>query len=231
MRTWLENLNFGQFVTPDILLNIAGALIILIVGWILARLVSTAAAKIIESRSSKQNAMILKRVIFYILAGIVIASALHQIGFNLGVLLGAAGILTVAIGFASQTSASNLISGLFVIAERPFVVGDIIRVEDIIGEVLSVDLLSVKIRTFENLFVRIPNETIIKSKITNLTHFPIRRIDLQIGVAYKEDLQKVKRIIFEIADKNLAGQDIIPLVALDGPSIYSARVTARKPTA
>jgi small-conductance mechanosensitive channel len=116
--------------------------------------------------------------------------------------LGAAGILTVAIGFASQTSASNLISGLFVIAERPFVVGDVIRIEGTTGEVLSVDLLSVKIRTFDNLYVRIPNESIIKSQITNLTHFPIRRLDMQIGVAYKEDLERVRRIVFDVADKN-----------------------------
>jgi hypothetical protein len=92
----------------------------------------------------------------------VVAGALHQAGLKLGVLPGAAGILTVAIGFASQTSASNLISGLFVIAERPFVVGDIIRVAETTGEVLSVDLLSVKIRTFDNLYVRIPNEGIIR---------------------------------------------------------------------
>jgi small-conductance mechanosensitive channel len=56
---------------------------------------------------------------------LVVVSALHQLGVDLSILLGAAGILTVAIGFASQTSASNIISGLFLVAERPFVVGTI----------------------------------------------------------------------------------------------------------
>lgn len=202
MKEWLGNLNLGQWITTGVLLKITGAVVILIVGWILARLLSSGVGRLVARRATKQSAMILRRVVFYSLLGIVVASALHQVGFKLGVLLGAAGILTVAIGFASQTSASNLISGLFVIAERPFVVGDVIRLNGTTGEVLSIDLLSVKVRTFDNLYVRIPNESIIKSQITNLTHFPIRRIDVQIGVAYKEDLDKVKRILFEVADEN-----------------------------
>ena len=82
----------------------------------------------------------------------------------------AAGLLTVALGFAAQTSASNLISGLFLLGERPFVVGDVIRLASgITGEVVGIDLLSVKIRTFDNLLVRVPNETLLKSELTNLT--------------------------------------------------------------
>ena len=110
--------------------------------------------------------------------------------------------LSVAVGFASQTSASNIISGLFLIGERPFSVGDIIRLDDTMGEVLSIDLLSVKLLTADNLFVRIPNETLIKSQVTNVTRFPIRRVDIRVGVAYKEDLSKVRRVLFEVARKN-----------------------------
>jgi small-conductance mechanosensitive channel len=131
-----------------------------------------------------------------------VASALRELGFSLGVLLGAAGVLSVAIGFASQTSASNLISGLFLIGERPFGAGDVIKVGDTTGEVLSVDLLSVKLRTFDNLFVRIPNETLIKSEVTTLTRFPIRRFDLMVGVAYKEDIERVRAVLMEVAERN-----------------------------
>jgi small-conductance mechanosensitive channel len=146
--------------------------------------------------------MIARRATFYGLLGLVLASTLRELGFELGVLLGAAGVLTVALGFASQTSASNLISGLFLIVERPFVVGDAIRIEDVTGEVLSIDLLSVKIRTFDNLFVRVPNESIIKSRVTTLTHFPIRRMDLEIGVAYREDLDRVRLVLLDLAHRD-----------------------------
>ena len=121
---------------------------------------------------------------------------------DLSVLLGAAGIVTVALGFASQTSASNLISGLFLIGERPFSVGDIIKVGDTTGEVLSIDLLSVKLRTYDNLYVRLPNESLIKSEVTTLTKFPIRRLDLLIGVAYKEDINKVRDVLTVVATNN-----------------------------
>ncbi|HSP00724.1 MAG TPA: mechanosensitive ion channel family protein, partial [Thioalkalivibrio sp.] len=104
--------------------------------------------------------------------------------------------------FASQTSASNLISGLFLIGEGPFGTGDVIKVGETTGEVLSVDLLSVKLRTFDNLFVRIPNETLIKSEVTTLTRFPIRRFDLQVGVAYKEDIERVRKVLMDVADRN-----------------------------
>ena len=122
-------------------------------------------------------------------------SALRELGFDLSVVLGAAGILSVAIGFASQTSTSNLISGLFLMLERPFSIGDVIKVDSTTGEVISIDLLSVKIRTFDNLFVRSPNESMIKTQVTTLTKFPIRRADLQVGIAFKEDIERVKEIL------------------------------------
>jgi len=198
----LFDIGLGDIVTTERLLAILHAVIIFVVGWTLARLIGAAVLRVVSRRATPQGAMLLRRVVFYALFLLVVIATLNQLGFQLGVLLGAAGILTVALGFASQTSASNLISGLFLIAERPFVVGDIITVEDVTGEVLTIDLLSIKLRTFDNLYVRVPNEMIIKSRITNLTHFPIRRFDMQVGVAYKEDLEKVKRVLFAVADRN-----------------------------
>ena len=80
--------------------------------------------------------------------------------------------------------------------------GDIINVDNTVGEVLSIDMLSVKVRTYDNLYVRLPNESLIKSKCTTITRFPIRRQDMMVGVAYKEDIQKVKKVLFDVADKN-----------------------------
>lgn len=182
--------------------NLLRAAALVIGGWIIARLVSASLVRALRRRTAAQSSMLLRRGSFWLIFGLALVMALRELGFDLGVLLGAAGILTVALGFASQTSASNLISGLFLIGERPFVVGDVIRVGTTTGEVLSIDLLSVKLRTFDNLFVRIPNETLIKSEITNLTRFPIRRVDLQIGVAYKEDIDRVREVLTAVAERN-----------------------------
>lgn len=182
--------------------DITKATIILIFGYFLAKIASTAVARFNIANLSAHGQIQLKRAVFYVIFILMFISALRELGFDLSVMLGAAGILSVAIGFASQTSASNLISGIFLMLERPFSIGDVIRVEATTGEVISIDLLSVKLRTFENLFVRIPNESMIKTQVTTLTKFPIRRADLQVGIAYKEDIERVKEILLQVANKS-----------------------------
>jgi small-conductance mechanosensitive channel len=196
MSEWLAKID-ATLVT-----SIVEALIYFIVGLILARLASRGIKRWSRHRFDVHRQLLMARVAAYLVLLVFVVMGLNAIGFNLGVLIGAAGILSVAIGFASQTSASNIISGLFLVAERPFSVGDLIRVGSTTGEVLSIDLLSVKLRTFDNLFVRIPNETLIKSEVTTLTRFPIRRIDLAIGVAYKEDIKNVRQVLEQVAAAN-----------------------------
>ncbi|MFU8817033.1 MAG: mechanosensitive ion channel family protein [Pseudomonadales bacterium] len=178
------------------------ASVLLVLGFLFAGLASRLVRRLAAKRFSTHHLQLARRLAFYAVLGLFVASALRELGFSLAVLMGAAGVLTVAIGFASQTSASNLISGLFLIGERPFGVGDVIRVGSTTGEVLSIDALSVKLRTFDNLFVRLPNETLIKSEVTTLTRFPIRRLDLALGVAYKEDIDQVQKVLFVLAEKN-----------------------------
>ena len=149
-----------------------------------------------------QKGLIIGKLVFWPIALILAVSVLRELGFSLAPLLGAAGIMGVALGFASQTSVSNIISGFFLLAEEPFMVGDVINVGDVTGSVLTIDMLSVKIRTFDNKMVRIPNETLVKAQFTNVTRFPIRRVDVPVGVAYKEDVGRVRQILMDVADRN-----------------------------
>jgi len=174
--------------------------VILIFGYVIARLVSATFVSTIGQRLSAHQLLVWRRSIFYFLLLLFTVSGLHEMGFKISVLLGAAGIFTVAIGFASQTSVSNLISGLFLIGEGSFEVGDSITVNNITGEVLSIDLLSIKLRTIDNIYVRIPNEQLIKAELSNLTRFPIRRIPISISISYKEDINKARAVLIEVAD-------------------------------
>jgi small-conductance mechanosensitive channel len=194
---WLARLLAKE---PDDLLVVGiRAGLTLLIGFVLARSLASLAGRIAERRGTAQAEMITRRLVFYVVFGLALAVALDTMGVELGVLLGAAGILTVALGFAAQTSASNLISGVFLLGERPFSVGETIEIGGTCGEVLSVDLLSVKLRTFDNLFVRVPNESLIKSQITNLSRNPIRRIDMELRVAYSEDLDRLRPLLFSLA--------------------------------
>jgi small-conductance mechanosensitive channel len=199
-----------EFLAREYVRDIGKAVLIMLGGVLVSRLVSR---RLHLLGLHAQQAMMLRRLGSVMILVLAAAWALSELGMNLGVVLGAAGILTVAIGFAAQTSVSNLISGVFLMAERPFSLSDVIQVGDITGEVLSIDSMSVKLRTFDNLLVRIPNETMLKANVINLTHFPIRRYDMKIGISYKEDIVRVRKVLFEVAHHNpLCLEDPKPII-------------------
>ena len=173
---------------------------------LLVLVVMTAVSRIAQSfltkKFSKQTGMIFRKLIFYLSVGIVAAMILNELGFKLNAILGAAGVAGVAIGFASQTTLSNFISGLFIIGEKAFEVGDVIKTGDTLGIVDSINLMSIKVKTFDNQLVRIPNEGLIKSHLTNITKFPIRRMDINVGVAYHSDLRQVMQLLKDVAKAN-----------------------------
>lgn len=190
------------------------ALAILLIAFLLTRIVG---GQIKRAPLHAQQKLMLARLSTALIFGIGIAGALGVLGIQLGVLLGAAGVATVALGFAAQTSVSNLISGTFLMMEQPFVVGDVIQVDGITGEVLSIDLISVRLRTFDNVLARIPNETMLKANVRNITHFPIRRVEINLGVAYRDELARVRDTLLGIAERNpLALREPAPQVIYQG---------------
>lgn len=197
--------------------NIIYCTLLLVIGLPALRLVGYLIRKALRKKVSEQSIMLLSKGVVYTGSAIVILMVLQQAGVKLGTLLGAAGIAGVAIGFASQTSLSNLISGLFLIWEQPFAVGDVLNTGTDQGVVHSIDLLSVQLRTYNNQLIRIPNESLIKNAFTNVTRFPIRRMDIPIGVAYKEDITKVIEILKDVADQNpLCLDEPEPLIVFKG---------------
>ena len=181
--------------------------------WMVSRWVRSYVTKVYNP----QKGLVVGKLVFYPLVLVILVSVLREVGFSLAPLLGAAGILGIALGFASQTSVSNIISGFFLLAEEPFQVGDVIEVGNVTGSVLTIDMLSVKIRTFDNKMVRIPNESLVKSQFTNITRFPIRRMDIPVGVAYREDMGRVRSVLLDIAARNPAVlMEPEPLVIFQG---------------
>ncbi len=191
--------------------------VIVALGFVSAKFLGVLVQRVLARRFTPQSAMLARRGMLYLAFFITLGTLMQQWNIDMTVFLGTAGILTVAVGFASQTSVSNLISGLFLIGERPFVLGDLIKVGETVGEVISIDPLSVKVRTMDNLFVRFPNESLIKTQITNFTYYPIRRLDFEIGVAYKESIPDVRKILLEVADRNpMSLDEPVPLVIFKG---------------
>ncbi|UCF98020.1 MAG: mechanosensitive ion channel family protein [Spirochaetaceae bacterium] len=190
------------FFTPDRFRTLIVILIVIVVGIAVIKILNTLTSRVTRRYLSQQYKMLVRKGIRYTGAVILLFIVLHLLGVKITALLGAAGIVGIAIGFAAQTSMSNLISGLFMISEKPFEIGDVIKVSGTVGVVQSIDLLSVKITTFDNQYIRIPNEKLLGSELTNVTRFPIRRMDVNLTVAYKTDINQLKSVLAEIAAAN-----------------------------
>ena len=195
---WLQD-----FFATELPWKILGAAVILIGGIIAVAILSRVSLAIFGERLGAQGTMVVKKLIRYIGYAFAFILALNHMGLNLGAVLGAAGVAGIAVGFAAQTSLSNIISGFFMIGERPFELGDIIEVDGIAGKVDTIGLLALTLRTFDNRSVRIPNETLVKTKLINITRHPIRRFNLDIGVAYDENIGHVLKVMHEVAETNL----------------------------
>lgn len=209
------------FLKDDLAINIVLTLLLFIASYILPKMMRPMYG---NTKNEHQKLMVEKifRYIFFIISFFF---ALQFFDIDLKVILGAAGIFSVAIGFASQTSASNLISGLFLLIERPFKAGDTIIVGEIKGVVLSMDLLSTRLRTLDNMLVRIPNESLMKSNLINMTHFPIRRVDIKLPLEFGSNLDLVEKILIDIASEIAESLDEPkPVFVVDGIVEHSLMV-------
>jgi small-conductance mechanosensitive channel len=195
----------------------ARVLVIAVTGIPLVMLVSRIIGGILHPKLGQQGGDLLARIVRYGGYLLILIASLEEFGFNLRAVLGAAGIAGVAIGFASQTSLSNLISGLFIVGERPFEKGDIIEVGTVVGTVEEIGLMALTLRTFDNRSVRIPNETLVKTNVVTVTRYPIRRVDLTIGVSYNEAIDRVMRVLREAAEAHPAVLDEPePMIVFNG---------------
>lgn len=192
---WIKN-----FITWDNIFKAVGAIILIFIIYLIYRFILKAIKKIPTEKTTPQRSMVMIRIAKYSFYIIELMFILSLFGIKLSAIWGAAGIAGVAIGFAAQTSVSNLISGLFVITEGALKIGDTIIVDGITGVVDSINLISVRIHTFDNQMVRIPNSTIINANLTNNSYHAQRRITLGISVSYDTDMAKALEVLSKAPD-------------------------------
>ncbi len=216
----------AHFFTPDRIAELASALFILFASLVASRFGGRWVRRFVSAHNDAERAVLAGRLTTWGLVLLGFGMALDELGFQLRILLGAAGVLSVAIGFASQTTLSNLISGIFLFGERPFAVGDIIEIDTVSGEVLSIDMMATTLRTMDNRFVRIPNELIIKTKVTNQSRYLIRRLELTVAMALDADFARIRGALLDAAQRHpLCLADPAPAVFISGFGELSMTVT------
>lgn len=186
---------FKSLFTLENLFRGAGICIVFVVLAFLFIIGKKSISRIPEEKIAKHHTFLIQKMMKYAFVILAIMCVLSLFGVKLSAIWGAAGIAGVAIGFAAQTSMSNLISGLFVLGEKAVKVGDFIVAGEVSGTVDSIGLLSIKIHTRDNQMVRIPNSTIINSNFQNNSFFPQRRFTFSVSVDYSTDMEKALEAI------------------------------------
>ena len=195
-------MDFGLNMSPEVVEKIVRIILTIAIGLAIIYGLAYAVRATFTRKMTKQSRVVVNRGIVY--TGLIVLTffVFRMLEVDITALFGAAGVLGIVIGVASQTSLGNIVSGLFLVSEKSFEIGDVVRIGDKTGRVYSIDLLSIKIKTFDNLLLRIPNQTVISTELINVTRFPIRRMDIKMTVTYQADLQKVKSLLEEIAAHN-----------------------------
>lgn len=193
ITTWLEEL-------ISMLPNLLVAILVLLFSYFVARIIKRISLKLFDRFSEKEAINNLFATIIYLMVigmGLMMALNVLHLDRTVSSLLAGAGIIGLALGFAFQDITANFISGILLAFRKPIQIGDIVQVQDYMGEVEKIDLRVTMIKTFQGLHVIIPNKDVLQSPVTNFTKTFERRIDLEVGISYAEDLDQVEEVAIE----------------------------------
>ncbi len=197
--------------------NIAMASLILVLGFFIAKLLRNLLGKLF-ARFVKNEALykLFNSLIYVFLLGIVAFTALSVLQLDKAVtsILAGAGILGLALAFAFQDIAANFMSGIFLSLRKPISLGDIVQIKHYMGKVEEINLRDTVIRTYQGQMVIIPNKEVFQNPIENYTLLGKRRMDLEIGVSYGDDLAHVKKVALA------AVQDIEGISKIDDTTFF-----------
>ena len=184
----------------EMLPNMALALLVLILFYVVGRLLRNFVRTLLEKATTNKTVIDLaETVMSVIIIGIggFFALSILNLDGTVTSLLAGAGIIGLALGFAFQDIAANFISGLLLSIRHPFGIGDIIKSNDYYGTVQKLNLRNTIIKTPQGQIVYIPNKVVYENPFTNYTKNYERRIDLECGISYGDDLEKVKKVATE----------------------------------
>ncbi|MBP1910632.1 mechanosensitive ion channel family protein [Methanolobus bombayensis] len=169
----------------------------------------------LKDKMDKEHLNILIKSIYYgaiVLSIVGVIFPLLQI--DTSGLLVAGGVVGIVIGFASQSIVGNFISGVFLMIERPIKIGDQVNIDSKLGYVEDIKIISTIIRTYDGLYIRLPNETVFTTSITNYVANLTRRFEYVVGIRYSDDADEAIGIIKEIIDRE-------PFALVNpGPSVF-----------
>jgi small-conductance mechanosensitive channel len=197
-------LNFILYSTsqgPVTLGNLLEFIFILSFSIIISRIIIFYLRRYFKNKVSKDVGETTTKFLYYGSLLIVFITVLPLIGLDPSGLLLAGGITGIVLGFASQNIVGNLISGVFLMIEKPIKIGDQVEINKISGYVTDIRIISTFIRTFDGLLIRIPNQQVFTTNITNTVSYSVRRFDFTMKIRYSDDADAAIWFIQDLIDK------------------------------
>jgi small conductance mechanosensitive channel len=177
-------------------LNVLAAIVILVVGRIASKLISSGVEKaMVKARVDKTLAGFTRGLCNILLMVVVIIAALTRLGVDTKSFIAILGAAGLAVGFALQGSLSNFAAGIMLITFKPFKVGDFVEIGGKDGTVREIHIFNTMLDSPDNIRIIIPNGQVTGGSILNYTVNGTRRVDLVIGVSYEDDLQKAEIVM------------------------------------
>ncbi|MBU0953543.1 MAG: mechanosensitive ion channel family protein [Nanoarchaeota archaeon] len=185
-------------LSPDLIFQVGYTIAALAGAWIVNRVVRRAVKRFaarakIDVHTTKPILTLLRFVIY--VGALIMVLGVWGLEAPLAALLTGAGVAGIVIGFATKDAFADILAGLMLFFDRPFKINETIMVADVGGTVTDIGLRSTKIKTFDGKHVVIPNNTVAKSLITNLSKYNNRRLELSVGIDYDNDIKKAKAAI------------------------------------
>jgi small conductance mechanosensitive channel len=197
-ETWLRAGSFAQMM----MLKIIYALVILVLFWLIARTLNAILHRVFARTSAKKGVqqLVLKSVKLAVLTfGIIMALGEFV---NITPMLAGIGVVGIAVGFAAQDTIQNFISGITILIDQPFKVGDNISVDSTFGTVHEITLRSTRILTMNHEIVVLPNNQMINQKLINHTSMHSLRIEFPFSIGYAESVKEARKVVLESIQKD-----------------------------
>ena len=209
----------------DLLTNLLVSVVILLVGWVVIRLVDKALRKAM-ARANRKVLLVnfIVSVVTKVGWAILLVTILSRLGVDVTPLIAGLGVTGFILGFAFQESLGNLASGLMIAINEPFKVGDVVDAAGHTGSVLEVNMMATVMLTPDNKRIVLPNKGVWGGPIVNYSAMDTRRVDLQVGIAYGEDVEKAVSVIRD-AVRRVPGVLATPEPAVAVAGLDASQVT------
>jgi small conductance mechanosensitive channel len=211
-------------------LQVVGAILILIVGWLASGWLSGMAGRALRrvdrlDETIRAFTVSLVRYLVLVVTGLAV---LQQFGVEMASLLVVLSTVGLAIGLALQGTLSNVAAGVMLLLFRPFKIGDVVTVAGHTGAVRAITLFVTEMATPDNVHIVVPNSQVWGSSVVNFSHHDTRRVDITVGIGYEDDIDKaIAEVTALIKADERAQVEPAPFVALTGLGDSAVDITLR----